>query len=100
MLKVGIIIFLGAILGWSLTHLVMLANFWRRRPRRELVLREFLSVFADGGIGKNYMALLAEAHIEPTRFDKVLYILDMIFVWSFIGGSVLVIIGLISVLRS
>lgn len=100
MLKVGIIIFLGAIIGWSLTHLVMLANFWRRRPPRELVLREFLSVFADGGIGKNYMALLAEAHIEPAGFDKVLYALHVIFVWSFIGGTILVTIGIISVLRS
>jgi len=100
MLKVGIIVFLGAILGWSLTHLVMLVNFWRRRPRFGLVLREFFSVFADGGIGKDYIELLAEADIEPARFDKALCVLNTIFVWSFIAGAVLIIIGLISALRS
>ncbi len=95
MLRGGIIILLASLVGCSLINAVMLANFWRRKPRGELVVPEFLALFFSGIMGKDYMALLVEAHIEPTRFDKMLYMLNWIFVWSFIGGFALVIIGLI-----
>lgn len=96
MLRAGVIIFLGTVVGWSFTHVVMLVNVWRRKPRRGLIVREVFSVFFDGGIGKDYMALLAEAHMQPTRFDRLLYTLDRIFKWSLVGSIFLLVIGFIA----
>ena len=98
MVRIGIIILLGALVGFCLTNAVILANFLRRLPRRWLVVPELISVFFAGVIGTDYMALLAEAHIKPTRFDEILYILDKVFWWSLIG-SIALVIGLI-VIRS
>jgi len=93
--RAGIIIGLGALVGLLLTHVVMLANFLRRIPRGKIAVREFLAVFFTGGLGKGYMALLVESHMEPTGFDKMLYMLDRIFTWVFIGSIVLLVIGFI-----
>jgi hypothetical protein len=95
MLSGGIIIALGALAGFCLTNVVMLANFLRRIPRGRLVVRESLAVFLTGGIAKDYRALLVESRIEPTRFDNMLYMLERLFVWSFIVSVVLLIIGLV-----
>jgi hypothetical protein len=95
MVKSGIIISLGALVGWLLTNAVMLINFLRRIPRGEFMVREFLSVFLTGGMGKDYMDLLGESHVEPSWFDKVLRILDRTFACSFFGGIVLVVVALI-----
>jgi hypothetical protein len=95
MVKSGIIIGLGGLVGWLLTNAVMLINFVRRMPRGEFMVREFLAVFLTGGMGKDYMDLLRESHIESSWFDKVLCILDRTFACSFIGSIVLVVIGFI-----
>lgn len=95
MVRGGIIIGLGALAGWLLTNAVMLINFLRRMPRGELMIREFLAVFLSGGMGNDYIALLGESHIEPTRFDRILCILDRTFACSLVGSIVLVIVGFI-----
>jgi len=97
MLRVGIIIGLGALVGWLLTNAVMLINFLRQMPQGKFMVREFLTVFLTGGMGKDYMALLQESHMEPSWFDKMLCILDRTFACAFIGSIVLVIVGLILV---
>lgn len=95
MLRVAIIILLGSLVGSLLTNAVMLINFLRRMPRGEFMVREFLAVFLTGGMGKDYMALLGESHMELSWFDKMLCILDRTFACSFIGSIVLAVIGFI-----
>lgn len=96
MLRSGIIILLSALAGFCLTNVVMFGSLLRRLPRRELLLPEFLAVFFAGVMGKDYMTLLGEANIEPTRLDKVLYAVERVFKWSLIGSIVLVIIGMVA----
>jgi Na+/glutamate symporter len=93
MIRGGIIVLFAALVGWCLTNAIMLGNLLRRKPPGRIAFPEFLAVFFAGVIGKDYRALLEEAHVEPTRFDEILYILDKIFMWSLIGSTVLVIIG-------
>jgi hypothetical protein len=100
MLKSGILIVLGALVGLLLTHVVIVANFLRRMPPGQLAMREFLAVLLTGGIGKDYMTLLAESHIEPTHFERILSFIDKILAWVFILGLVIAIIGLIVTINS
>jgi hypothetical protein len=100
MLRGGILITLGAIVGLLLIHLVMLANFLRRMPHGQLAAREFLVLLLTGGIGKDYMALLTESRITPVQFDKTLCILDKILGCLFIGGLLLAVAGFIVTFRS
>jgi hypothetical protein len=95
MVKTGIIIGFSAFVGWLLTNALMLIIFLVRMPRYEFMFREIVSVFFSGGIGKNYIDLLRESHMEPSRLDKALYFLGRVFACSLVGGIVLAIFGLI-----
>jgi hypothetical protein len=95
MLQTGIVIVLGALVGLLLTHVVMLANFLRRMPPGQLAIREFLAVLLTGGIGKNYIALLAESHIESGKFERLLAAIDRLLGCLFIGGILVAIVGFI-----
>jgi hypothetical protein len=93
MLQSGILMVLGALVGLLLTHVIMLANFLRRMPPGQLAIREFLAVLLTGGLGKNYVALLAESHIEPGKLERLLAAIDRLLGWLFIAGILVAIVG-------
>jgi len=95
MIRAGVIILLGTLVGSLLIHVVMLLNLIRRVPPGRLALREFLSVLLLWVNSKLYTALLVEASIQPTSIDRMLYFLQKILVCFCAVGLVLVIIGLI-----
>ena len=94
-LKVSFIVLFGSIAGLILVGVVILINFLRRKPRYELLAAETITMLLIGVLRKDYMSLLAEAQIQPTGFDKLLYNLYKVFMLSCIGSAVLVVIEFI-----
>jgi hypothetical protein len=95
MVKTGIIIGLGALVGWLIINGVMLIKYMTRMHRGKFVVWELFAVFLTGGMSKDYMKFLKDSQLIPSRLDKMLCILDRTFASLFAGGIVLVAIGFI-----
>jgi len=95
MLRGVIIAILVSLVVQSVVSVIMLLRFFRRGGKGKTAALDLLEMVLFGMLARNYLDLLLEAQLKPTRFDKLLHLIGNVLKWLIIGSAVLCILLLL-----
>lgn len=96
MLHFGVLLVVYAIVSSILVNLIMLIKFLSRAQHAGPAIGEFLSMLFFSVLKDPYRELLIKDGIEPTIIDEPLHRVNIILVFTELGGLALVVLGFLT----